>query len=609
MALTGELEHIHIVDIFQLLNTTRKSGIFSVKGSRGESQLIFSNGCIVGANHLNNRIRIGTVLVKMDAITQRDLEQALDVQKKAGTNRKPLIATLIEMGKLEHDRAFKGLKKLIEMTIVELIGWNKGTFTLETEAIAVSDECRYLPDKMEQEIGLDAQMVLMDALRIFDERERDRKDGKTAASYEEVFAEEISSEEKVKGEDKSMVVTADDLGLADLDSLEEKIPPSTGVKEIYDQELFNPVEIHRQNIRETLDDFSSEEQEMFVSFLEKFTSRARAQKGSEILEGQTNALILFSKDKLIKHSIMTICKSENILVFATDKEEELGTIVDHCLIKKIVPIVVFDSPETSGEGISEDKILTLRQQVKERYPQVSNIQLASSLEYTFTLQSYNEGIKAVIPKPLKEIRRETFIEDTIKFLETFKSYIVSFLHRQEDVVITDNQLGKLRDRLVALRSLSEPPDVTFALLQFVSEIFERSITFIIRSTELIGKEAIGVKFEKTMGPTSVAHIKIPIVKHSIFSDVIEKGQVFFGEIDDEVLKEHLFKEIGKPLYPTIILLPMKSSRKVIAITYGDFGKKEASPVQVEMLEILSNQAGLVLENVLYRKHINKTSQK
>jgi hypothetical protein len=91
--------------------------------------------------------------------------------------------------------------------------------------------------------------------------------------------------------------------------------------------------------------------------------------------------------------------------------------------------------------------------------------------------------------------------------------------------------------------------------------------------------------------------------------VIEKGQVFFGEIDDEVLKEHLFKEIGKPLYPTIILLPMKSSRKVIAITYGDFGKKEASPVQVEMLEILSNQAGLVLENVLYRKHINKTSQK
>ncbi len=276
MALTDDLEHIHIVDIFQLLHTTRKSGIFSVKGTKGESQLIFSNGCIVGANHLNNRIRIGSVLVKMDAITQRDLEQALDVQKTAGKNRKPLISTLIEMGKLEHDKAFKGLKKLIEMTIVELIGWNNGTFTLDTEAIAVSDECRYLPDKMEQEIGLDAQVVLMDALRLFDERERDRSTGKTVPSYEDLFVEKISSEEEVTSEDNDAVVTADDLGLADLDDLEEKIPQSTGVKEIYDQELFNPVEIHRQNIRETLDDFSSDEQEIFVSFLEKFTSRTRA---------------------------------------------------------------------------------------------------------------------------------------------------------------------------------------------------------------------------------------------------------------------------------------------------------------------------------------------
>jgi hypothetical protein len=173
----------------------------------------------------------------------------------------------------------------------------------------------------------------------------------------------------------------------------------------------------------------------------------------------------------------------------------------------------------------------------------------------------------------------------------------------------NNQLGTLRDRIVALRSLNEPPDVTFALLQYVSEIFERSITFIIRSTELIGKEAMGIKFEKTMGPTSAAHIKIPIVKHTVFSNVIENGQVFYGESEDEVLSEYLFKKIGKPLSPTIILLPMKSSRKVVAITYGDFGEKEVSPVHIEMLEILSNEVALVLENVLYRKHLNKTSQK
>ena len=133
MALTGNLGLLHIIDLIQLLNTTRKSGTFSVKGSRGESRLIFSNGHIVGASHLN-KVRIGTVLVKMDAITIEDLTQALEVQKKAGQNRKPLIATLIELGWLGRDEAARGLVKLIEMTLVELIGWTEGTFTLDTDA-------------------------------------------------------------------------------------------------------------------------------------------------------------------------------------------------------------------------------------------------------------------------------------------------------------------------------------------------------------------------------------------------------------------------------------------------------------------------------------------
>jgi len=83
MAFTGDLEHLHIVDIIQLVHTTRKSGIFSVKGAKGESKIVFSNGYIVGANHINNSVRIGTVLVKTGAITIDDLKQALGVTKDA----------------------------------------------------------------------------------------------------------------------------------------------------------------------------------------------------------------------------------------------------------------------------------------------------------------------------------------------------------------------------------------------------------------------------------------------------------------------------------------------------------------------------------------------
>jgi hypothetical protein len=259
----------------------------------------------------------------MAAITPEDLARGLEVQKNAGKNRKPLISTLIGLGKVGHNEASRGLKKLIEMTLVELIGWSKGSFTLDTEAVVVSPECCYPLSKMEQEITVDAQMILMDALRIFDEKERDRKAGITGLSDEEFYAEEISSEDEAEPKSQGIPsLTADDLGLGDLDQLERKIPQFLPVNETFD-----PLEIHRQKIKETLAEFSAEEQETFVSFLDKSLEGRAAYDRSQRQEVRTKGLILFSGDELIKHSVMTICKDEDVLVFATDGEEDLFRIL------------------------------------------------------------------------------------------------------------------------------------------------------------------------------------------------------------------------------------------------------------------------------------------
>ena len=603
MAFTGDLEQLNIVDIIQLLNTTRKSGIFSVKGSRGESRIIFSNGYIVGASHLNNKVRIGTVLVKMQAITVEDLEEALRIQRAAGKDRKPLIATLLSMGKLRSQEAARGLKKLIDITIGELISWTTGTFTLDTETISVSSECCYPISRMEQEISLDAQMVLMDALRIHDERERDRQAGKDAPQEEESFADVLPSlEAEIFNEKPS--ITADDLGLGDLDHLERKMPQFVPVTEIFD-----PLQIHRQKIREILSDFPTEEQEAFVSFLEKSTISMDARHGSQRQEGRATGLVIFSEDELLKHSVMTICKDEGVLVFATDGEEELDHIIDQCLTIKILPVLVFDDPETPGGLFSREKIISLRRQIKDRYPQVPVVQIASSEDYAFTLQSFHDGIRAVFPRPSRKAGKPTFIADTVKFLEAFKAYIKSVFREQKDPAAADKLLRKLKERMLSFRDFSGLESVSTALLEFVSEICERSITFVVHPTELAGDKAIGVDAGRNAGPTSAARLKIPLETPSVFSEMLTRGQYFYGETDDEILRKHLFEVIGAPMKGTIILLPMKSLGKTVTVTYGDFGTKETSQVQTDMLEILAQAAGVVMENALYRKHIDKTARK
>jgi len=604
MAFTGELEHLHIVDIIQLVNTARKSGTFSVKGIKGESRIIFSNGYIVGASHLNNRVRIGTVLVKMNAITREDLEQALEIQRKSGKDRKPLISTLIELGKLGRDEATKGLRKLIEITLAELVGWNEGTFTLDTETISVSPECSYPLSKMEQEVSLDAQMILMDALRIYDERERDRQAGKTVSSDEELFADVAPSEGAVKSDERVQVITADDLGLGDIEHLERKMPEF-----LPEDETFDPVEIHRQKIKETLAGFSAGEQEAFVSFLEKATQNRVPHNALPKHGGRAKGIIFFTDDELIKHSVMTICKAHDVLVFATDGDEELDRIIDQCLKIKILPALVLDDPETSEGILSREKIIGLRQHVRERYPQVFIIQMTSLMDCTFALQAFNDGIRTIFPKPSRESRKATFIPDTIYFLETLKSYIQGFFQEQQESASAGSQLSKVKDRILAIRDINEPSEVSLALLQSVSEIFERSITFIVDRTELTGEKAIGVYADRNAGPTSVTRLKLTLSKPSVFRDAVEKGAVFYGESYDEVLGKDLFEAIGEPLSPTIILLPMKRRGKTVILTYGDFGGKDAVQVQTDLLEILANEAGLVLENTLYRKKLNLVSQR
>ncbi|MCK5912634.1 MAG: DUF4388 domain-containing protein, partial [Desulfuromusa sp.] len=169
MPLTGELEHLPIVDVIQLIHSTRKSGILNVYSRKGEGQLVFNNGYIISATHSSEKLKVGKILLDSHIINQEDLDKALAIQKQAGDERKPLIATLLENCGLSKDSAFTALETLIEMTVVEMISWTRGIFTLDIDEIKVSDDYQFLPKQL-QTVALDTQMVLMDALRIFDEK-------------------------------------------------------------------------------------------------------------------------------------------------------------------------------------------------------------------------------------------------------------------------------------------------------------------------------------------------------------------------------------------------------------------------------------------------------
>jgi len=582
MAFTGDLEQLHIADIIQLIHTTRKSGTFSVKGQRGESRIIFSNGYIVGASHLNGRIRIGSVLVGLKSITLQDLKQALAIQKKAGKDRRPLLSTLIQMGRIRHEDAFKGLRKLIEITIVELMGWTGGTFTMDPEEIAVSPECRYDPGAMEQEMSLDGQMVLMDALRVFDERERDRMSGREVAPYEDSFSEALPEDVPPAPVITAPLITPDILGLSDLDHLEDKTPKPASIIETFD-----PAAIHRQKVREALADFPAEDQEALGSYLVASAQQIGSQDASTRKEGRSGALVLFSSDELLRHAVMTICKKDGVMVFATGAEAELDRIMVQCAAIGIVPILVFDHP--SDSGLTAEGAALLRRKMRQSYAHAPLLQLAHG-EYDFSLEAYHDGVQAVIPRPDRQGGKGTFVKELIAFLESLQAY-TGGIRLQGGIPV-------LREQMAGMRGLDDPADIYSALLRAVSGFFDRAILFEVKGPELSFSGAAGWE-----GPPG---LKVPLTGYSVFRDVVETGQVFCGETDDEVMGRLLFAAIGPPLVPSVLLLPLKRSGNVVALVYADFGGREAAAAPVELLDMFAQHAGLVLENAVYRRQIRKT---
>ena len=590
MSFTGNLEHLPIIDIVQLLHQTRKTGTLALKSHKGESHLVFKDGYIVSANHHNNSIRIGRILVDMGVISEAMIEKVLREQEES-EERKPLIALLLENGLIAKEAAFKGLEALIELTIVEVLTWNEGTFTLDISTDVVSDEYRYFPEKLNEELILDTQNVLMDALRIYDERNRDG----TLVEEDWLSDDSFSMREAAPapGDADDAILSLEDLGLDALDSFERKIPEVfSGIKDE------DPAEVHRRLVRQELRDAPTGDQDRLIEYLLEL-HRDSAHKGSAVSSSTVRTLILFSGDKLLRHMLIAIGKRENLVVFTTDDPGDLQMIVNQSVSKNRGPILVIDRPQsTVTGGFTTEAVMGLRHDILHAYPTINLIQFIDGTDTGLWVQSLQAGARAVFPKPSVE-DHAVYAAQVIPFIEAVRGYIRKSLQGHES-----QQLAMLNGYIKEMRSLTKASDIALVLLKLAGSLFDRALILVINGTDLVAERSIGMKGERSHGPSSALRFSISLGAPSQFRDVIESGQRFWGP-HDVLLKERFFSEIGAPYSPDVLIVPLKCFGRTIALIYGDFGKGAPYPVEVSLVECAAQVGSLILDNAVYKSKVDK----
>lgn len=159
MALQGTLKDFGIGDILQLIGQQQKTGVLQLKARDQEVQVFFHDGAIVRTESSTRRRKdlIGTMLVRAELITEPQLQQALEQQKRT---LERLGDVLVGLGLISDSRFRQMVQLQVNETLYGLFLWKSGTYHFEQRDV------EFDPQAISP---LRAESVLMEGFRRVDE--------------------------------------------------------------------------------------------------------------------------------------------------------------------------------------------------------------------------------------------------------------------------------------------------------------------------------------------------------------------------------------------------------------------------------------------------------
>ncbi|MBI4726014.1 DUF4388 domain-containing protein [candidate division TA06 bacterium] len=130
MAIEGPIKELSLMDLFQLLAMSRKSGVLTLDSAHDVGQVFFSNGNIIRATLQQSHERLGQIMLKSGKVTTPQLERILKDQSTA-KERKRFGALATESGFVTKPAVKKALKTQVEEVVFAIMGWQDGYFRFE----------------------------------------------------------------------------------------------------------------------------------------------------------------------------------------------------------------------------------------------------------------------------------------------------------------------------------------------------------------------------------------------------------------------------------------------------------------------------------------------
>jgi hypothetical protein len=171
MGISGSLKDVSVADVMQFIHLGRRTGTLLLTHGGEKAMIGFHGGRLVSAQAPRTP-KLGDLLVSSGMIDRRILDGAIRAQNEE-LERRSLGQILISSGSIDAEGLRQVIARQIEQAVSEVMIWEAGNFEFAIDDLRPIDDIALYPSDVLPGADINTQMVLLEAARIFDERNRD----------------------------------------------------------------------------------------------------------------------------------------------------------------------------------------------------------------------------------------------------------------------------------------------------------------------------------------------------------------------------------------------------------------------------------------------------
>jgi len=171
MSISGSLKDVSVADVMQFIHLGRRTGTLLLIRGPEKAMIGFHGGRLVSAQAPRTP-KLGDLLVSSGMIDRGILDGAIRSQNEE-RERRSLGQILISSGSIDAEGLRQVIAQQIEQAVSEVMVWETGNFEFAVDDLRPIDDIALYPSDVLPDADINTQMVLLEAARIFDERNRD----------------------------------------------------------------------------------------------------------------------------------------------------------------------------------------------------------------------------------------------------------------------------------------------------------------------------------------------------------------------------------------------------------------------------------------------------